>query len=77
MTIRYRQFEGSVMIGLGVVLVMKIAAKKIKPMFSIFSVQFSSSIEEPGMIAIGGGGVCGWLGDENRNRKNQTDVFDF
>ncbi len=24
-----------------------------------------------------GGGVCGWLGNENRDQKNQTDIFDF
>ncbi len=57
--------------------VMKIAAKKIKPTFSIFSAQFISPIEGPAMIAFRGGGVCGWLGDENHNRRNQTDVFDF
>ncbi len=48
-------------------------------MFSIFSAQFSSLINGFAMIAIwvGGGECCGWLGDENHDRKNRTDVFNF
>ncbi len=56
--------------------------KKIKPMtFLIFLALFSSPGEGLVMIEMrrcdGQGGVCEWLSDKNRDRKNWTYVFDF
>ncbi len=74
MKIQYRKFKGPAMIVMGDE---ENHGRKNKTDGSIFLARFLSPIEGPTMIVMGEEGVCGWLGDENCDRKNRTDVFDF
>ncbi len=77
MKIQYREFDGPAVIAIGGGgMWRKLRAKKLNRRFQFFQHDFRHPSRVLRWLKWGWG-VCGWLGDENRNRKNRTGVFDF